>query len=336
MSVSALRLRENLSATIVRSKERHQQAEQFTEIASAAPVDDDAVAVYGYLGDMLMRFMFTSKEGVSAVVKHSDMQRLKLTPELAATQVIVNARNARGTPRRTLFGNGVYQFAGRGDTATDTDACYFLDRLFWSSQLQHFPHGLVAAVPRRDRLFFVDAGDSAAIEELTRMAVRLRDGAGEHQVSGFMYIFREGGWEVFATLPVADARPVAASVPRGVARKPHDDFDENELPLALVASGQKMVIYCILANFMLSGIARSGALPPLIALLLYIAVAIVSLFGIVRMCSGLGHGINAKIVFMVLACVPLANLVTLAWLSMKATRRLRDNGWSVGLLGVKT
>lgn len=336
MSVSALRLRENLSVAFQRASGSEQRAEQ---LGAPATSGDDAPAVYGYLGDMQLRFMFTASDGTNAIVKQGDLARLNLTPQLAMPQVTVNTRRARGAPKPALFGQGVYQFAGRGDL--DTDASYMLDRGFWRTQLQAFPKGVVAAIPRRGSLFFADAGDSAATDELARMASRLHDAAGEHKVSSFLYIFGARGWEVLGALPAAAPAPASTAegrtrpAERRPLRETDDLYDEQELPLSLVASGQKTVIYCLIANFVLSGAARQGSIPPLIASVLYIATAVVSLFGIVRICSGLGMGTSGKVLFMVLAFVPLANLVALVYLSSKTNRLLRDNGWRVGLLGAK-
>lgn len=341
MSVSALRLRENLSVAFQRGKASGQRTEQ---LGAPAIDGDNPPAVYDYLGDMQLRFMFTASDGTNVVAKQADLERLNLTPQLAMTQVTVNTRWARGAPKQGLFGLGVYQFTGRGDA--DTDASYLLDRGFWRTQLQAFPKGVVAAIPRRGSLFFADAGDSAATEELARMASRLHDAAGEHRVSSFLYIFNTGGWEVLGALPAA--APAAAST-AGSPHRPSDRspspqpsleadnklYDEQEESLALVAGGQKMLIYCLIANFVLSAAARGGSIPPLIGSALYIAVAAVSLFGIVRICSGLGQGTSGKIMFMVLAFVPLVNLIALLYLSARTNRLLRDAGWRVGLLGAK-
>jgi hypothetical protein len=343
MSVSALRLRENLSVAFQRGKASGQRTEQ---LGAPAIDGDNPPAVYDYLGDMQLRFMFTASDGTNAVAKQADLERLGLTPQLAMTQVTVNTRRARGAPKHGLFGLGVYQFTGRGDA--DTDASYLLDRGFWRSQLQAFPRGVVAAIPRRGSLFFADAGDSAATEELARMASRLHDAAGEHRVSRFLYIFGAGGWEVLGALPAA-APATTATATAGSPYRPPDRssspqpsleadnklYDEQEESLALVAGGQKMLIYCLIANFVLSAAARGGSIPPLIGSALYIAVAAVSLFGIVRICSGLGQGTSGKIMFMVLAFVPLVNLIALLYLSARTNRLLRDAGWRVGLLGAK-
>jgi len=101
------------------------------------------------------------------------------------------------------------------------------------------------------------------------------------------------------------------------------------------ARGQKIIIYCILLNFLLGAIERARALPDLVMMALYILTAAWSLLGVVRICSGLQRSQGQKILFMVLTFFPLINLVALVYLSMRATRMLREAGWSVGLLGAR-
>ncbi|MCX7097522.1 MAG: hypothetical protein NTV43_06395 [Methylococcales bacterium] len=104
---------------------------------------------------------------------------------------------------------------------------------------------------------------------------------------------------------------------------------------ALAAEGQKMVIYSIVCNFLLGAVERSIAMPGLALELLLIAVALYSLVGMVKICSGLNKTQNQKILFMVLAFLPLINLLAIVYLSVKTTRFLRDGGWEVGLFGAK-
>ena len=101
------------------------------------------------------------------------------------------------------------------------------------------------------------------------------------------------------------------------------------------ARGQKILIYCILLNFLLGAIERTQKIPDLVMMGLYILTAAWSLLGVVRICSGLQKSQGQKILFMVMTFFPLINLVALVHLSMKATRMLRDAGWSVGLFGAR-
>jgi hypothetical protein len=104
---------------------------------------------------------------------------------------------------------------------------------------------------------------------------------------------------------------------------------------ALAASGQKIVIYCILANFVLRAIDQTHSLSIFVMQALYAATAIISLIGIVRICSGLQKGQGAKITFMMLSFWPLLNLITLIYLSAKTNRLLKDAGWRTGLFGAR-
>ena len=97
-----------------------------------------------------------------------------------------------------------------------------------------------------------------------------------------------------------------------------------------VARGQKMLIYAIVVNFLAIGlrlaIGPSGALLNLVAILL-------ALIGIFRIGTGMGFSIIVKILLVLLACIPLINLVVLLSLNSRATKKLRESGYKVGLLG---
>lgn len=111
--------------------------------------------------------------------------------------------------------------------------------------------------------------------------------------------------------------------------------DEPEELQWLAAQGQKIVIRCVVLNFVLRAAERSQALPSLAIDVLFLGVAIYSLVGVVGICSGLGHSQNKKLLFMVLSFFPVINLVALVYLSMKASKMLRNAGWSVGLFGAR-
>lgn len=119
-----------------------------------------------------------------------------------------------------------------------------------------------------------------------------------------------------------------------------DDVDRNEEErqemLWLAAKGQKMLIYSIVLNFLLRGIEQGFALPNVVSLILLSGIGIYALIGVVKVCSGLGKTQSQKILFMVLSFLPLINLVTLVYLSMKTTKALRHSGWKVGLFGAKS
>jgi hypothetical protein len=104
---------------------------------------------------------------------------------------------------------------------------------------------------------------------------------------------------------------------------------------ALAAGGQKIVIYCIIANCILRGAEQSQSFSAFVMQIFYVVTAIISLVGIVRICTGLQKSQGAKIAFMMFSFWPLLNLITLIYLSAKTNRMLRDAGWRTGLLGAK-
>jgi hypothetical protein len=134
----------------------------------------------------------------------------------------------------------------------------------------------------------------------------------------------------------ADTRTLVGSASRTTQPSASIDSAADDDKLALAAGGQKIAIYCILLTFVLNAAVRTKAFPPLIVLFFTFILGVYSLLGIVRICSGLDKGQGTKIFFMVCAFVPLANIVTLIYLSMKTTRLLRAAGWAVGLMGVKS
>ena len=131
----------------------------------------------------------------------------------------------------------------------------------------------------------------------------------------------------------ADAAGSVAAVPQSAtAPVGTDDADERA---ALAASGQKIVIYCILLTFGVRAVAQGHVATPLVVMGLSFGVAAYSLFGVLRICSALGKNQNQKLMFMALSCVPWLNLIALVVLNAKATALLRAAGWRVGLLGAR-
>ncbi|MFM2287854.1 MAG: hypothetical protein RL684_997 [Pseudomonadota bacterium] len=115
-----------------------------------------------------------------------------------------------------------------------------------------------------------------------------------------------------------------------------DDVDAGYYQrLDTIASGQRLSIFAILLNIALRGMLTSHAITMHTGYLLAIAIGVLSLVGIVRMCSGLEYRQGRKISCMALSFVPLANIVMLVVLSVQVTRILRQAGWRVGLFGAR-
>lgn len=99
-----------------------------------------------------------------------------------------------------------------------------------------------------------------------------------------------------------------------------------------VASGQKLVVYAILLYFVA---AASQAVIGPAAIVLVLACVGLSWTGIYRICRGLEYAMWLRILLMILMLIPLLGLLVLVFLSSRATSRLKQAGYSVGLLGAR-
>ena len=128
------------------------------------------------------------------------------------------------------------------------------------------------------------------------------------------------------------AQRVQPTAQRSTVEPAEVDSDELEW---LLSRGQKIVIYSILLNFLLRGLDQGRVAPDWVVYGLYFCTAAYSLLGVLKICSGLQKSQGTKILFMVLSYFPLINLIALVYLNVQATRRLRQAGWTVGLLGAR-
>lgn len=123
---------------------------------------------------------------------------------------------------------------------------------------------------------------------------------------------------------------MSSNNPYEAPRSEVGDRPSDSAELEQIASGQKLVIYSIILNFATIALRHSsGGL----ALAISIVALVMSLIGILRLCGGFGHSTGTKVLLIIGCFIPLVNLVILVVLSMKATNRLRDAGYKVGLLG---
>lgn len=352
------RTRECLIAAVVSAGSCFQDKEglrllagQLDGLESSRP-EPSQLAVYGYLGDIALRFMFAADGCVDSPARFEDMQRLDLTPERALALATVSFKRMHGAPLPSLVSEGLYTLRGG---SPDAYAGYLLDRAFWRSQLTHSPSGVLVALPKRGTLLFCSVENAGAIHAMRSATVKWHQSAGEHALSSCIYRFDAKGWHVHERhskeqrsadqesplKPVREGERVSTretpmAERQWTARRQEEEELDRDLRLSLAAKGQKAVIYSILLNLVLGGMERGSTLPSLLLLALSVAVAVYALIGVVRMCSGLEKTQGQKILLMTVTFVPLINLIALVWLSGQTSGRLRDAGWSVGLLGVRS
>lgn len=124
--------------------------------------------------------------------------------------------------------------------------------------------------------------------------------------------------------PPARARPQATPVPA----------DEGEL-LASAAQGQRTLAISIALSLVARAIGNVPDVPVFLAYAIAAAVLIYAISGVLKICSGFGYSMNAKLALMFLSSVPLAGIAAWVYLSVKTTRRLRAAGYRVGLFGAR-
>lgn len=286
---------------------------------------------FPYLGDMQLRFVF-DQPGASApaAARTEDFARLDLTPARAMALASANLRRALGAPQIASLGGGVYSLRS---VQPEYSPLALLDRGFWRSQLDKFPQGLLAALPRKGVLLFVPAGDAAVERELVQQAARMVAAADGSATSVCVYRFDANGWSLHSELPRQQPKDKDKEEDKDedIEPAPAQELDQD---LDKVASGQKMLVYSIIAGFVSNATFKANV-HPVFLLAIVLVLSCYSLAGVVRLSSGLGKSTAATIVYMVLAFFPLLNLISWIVLSVQATRELRAAGWKVGLLGAR-
>lgn len=99
-----------------------------------------------------------------------------------------------------------------------------------------------------------------------------------------------------------------------------------------VAYGQKKVIYAILLYLAGLGLIQFLGFFSLAALLISIGL---SWTGIYKITRGLKYPFWLRLLFLALMLLPLVGLFALLFLSNRATARLKQAGFSVGLVGAR-
>lgn len=107
---------------------------------------------------------------------------------------------------------------------------------------------------------------------------------------------------------------------------------QRSASLDALASGQKLVIYAALSYI---AAAFLGSVLGPAAWLLILLMLVLGGMGLFRISGGLNHPLWLRVLLILLTLLPLVGLLVLLVMSNRATGRLRDAGYSVGLLGVR-
>ena len=119
------------------------------------------------------------------------------------------------------------------------------------------------------------------------------------------------------------------NTPDANIRVKRDDDEEVQK----VISGQKLILYAILLNIAANIMA---ARIPLVGAIAFLVAVVMAITGLAKVCTGLRYHIAATVVFCLMMFIPLLNLIVLLMINHKATARIREAGYKVGLMGAKT
>lgn len=111
-----------------------------------------------------------------------------------------------------------------------------------------------------------------------------------------------------------------------------DTAGDNKEEVLKVAKGQKKVIYAVLLNILANVVQIYIGQ---IALLVTVAALVISIYGIIQMSKGMGYSVLTICFLFVLFLLPLVNILTLLYINSKATAKLRNEGYTVGLMGAR-
>lgn len=105
--------------------------------------------------------------------------------------------------------------------------------------------------------------------------------------------------------------------------------------LVSAASGQRTLAFSILLSFVARAVGNVPDVPVFLAYAIGAAVLIYAISGVLKICTGMGYSMNAKLALMFCSSVPLLGIACWVYLSIKTTRRLRAAGYQVGLFGAR-
>jgi hypothetical protein len=125
---------------------------------------------------------------------------------------------------------------------------------------------------------------------------------------------------------------------------PKADLDDTIEPKSFVnkdmvrlASGQKFIIYSIglYLVYLVASQAVTASLPMMLTTICGVTAFILGITGMVLITSGLRLPIIWRIVCFFSLVIPLFNFLALLMLNSRATKRLREAGYTVGFWGAK-
>lgn len=207
------RARENLFFTLRQVRKQNSSSDTPTPYPAKMLQKIDAaalemnLAVFAYVGDVQLRFVFVQNNGDKTIARMQDLEKLELTPEQAFAVACDNLNRNMPAPRVMEQPAGFYQIGGGGSIDQNTD--FWFVRSLWLEQAKHFQSALIVAFPRRGAVLFAPHNDAAAVAAMRKRAQELYAKAGEQRVSGMLFGFTGKQWKVFDTVEEGAAAKAA-------------------------------------------------------------------------------------------------------------------------------
>jgi uncharacterized protein YtpQ (UPF0354 family) len=155
--------------------------------------EDQVPAMDTFVGDLSIRYGIDSPKFMvtlnPTILRAQGWER----GDLLKTSVQNLTRIYQGTFQVQRPKPGFGMLTGGGEL----ESSWLLVKDFWEQEAKSAKGALVAAVPARDVLVFVDAGVPDRVEELRRLVTKVYEQAGRSAVSRLLYVWKAGAWEMY-------------------------------------------------------------------------------------------------------------------------------------------
>jgi hypothetical protein len=170
---------------------RVQKIEPYAEPAAQgeyAPVVDQ------FVGDMHIRYGFTSPKGVVHFVREIDLRLLNIKRDDMLTLALANYRKRYPGLRVELPNAPISKLVGGG---RETESSVMLDATFWERQKRS--REIIAGAPARDMLVFTTVPSDERLDDLRLLVQTEYARAGRTALTKHLYSWVNRRWAVFET-----------------------------------------------------------------------------------------------------------------------------------------
>jgi len=155
---------------------------------------DYAPVIDHFVGDLHIRYGFSSPKGVQHFVREIDLRLLGVKREEVLKLALANYRRRYPGLRIEQPSAPIAKLAGGG---RETESTMMLDTAFWERRKS--ASEIVAGAPSREVLLFITVPSDERVEELRLMVQSAYAQAGRTALSKHLYTWRDRRWAVFET-----------------------------------------------------------------------------------------------------------------------------------------